>query len=337
MRATVRDVAALAGVSPKTVSNVVNGAASVRPETRRRVEATLAELDYVPNLSARGLRNGRSGNVALALPDLSTAYSAELTRWFVELAHERGWAIQLEQSGADPHREDELVSRARTHLIDGVVLNPTLLSVSAVAGARDLPPTVVIGEVEPRGVDQVHVDSRAAAREMTAHLLATGHRRIAVVGASDDRFTSASSLLRMQGHRDALAAAGVEDDPARYLVTLEWTTAAAASVFAAFLDGGGALPDAVFCFTDSMALGVLHVLASRGIRVPEEVSVVGFDDIAEAAYAVPALTTVRFSKRAVADAALAALERRIADRAAPDSITVIPHELVHRDSVAVRR
>jgi DNA-binding LacI/PurR family transcriptional regulator len=337
MRATVRDVAALAGVSPKTVSNVVNGAVSVRPETRRRVEAALAELDYVPNLSARGLRNGRSGNIALALPDLSTAYSAELTRWFVELAHERGWAIQLEQSGRDPHREDDLVSRARTHLIDGIVLNPTLLSVSAVAGARDLPPTVVIGEVEPSGVDQVHVDSRGAAREMTEHLLATGHRRIAVIGASDDRFTSASSLLRMQGHRDALAAAGVEDDPALYIVTVEWTTAVAASEFAAFLDRVEEPPDAVFCFTDSMALGVLHVLASRGIRVPAEVSVVGFDDIAEAAYAVPALTTVGFSKRAVADAALAALERRIADRTAPDSIAVIPHELVRRDSVATRR
>ena len=86
MRATVRDVANLAGVSPKTVSNVINGVVPVRPETRTKVEAALAELDYVPNLSARGLRNGRSGNIALALPDLSTPYSAELARWFVELA-----------------------------------------------------------------------------------------------------------------------------------------------------------------------------------------------------------------------------------------------------------
>jgi DNA-binding LacI/PurR family transcriptional regulator len=337
MRATVRDVANLAGVSPKTVSNVINGVVPVRPETRARVEAALVELDYVPNLSARGLRNGRSGNIALALPDLSTAYSAELARWFVELAHDRGWAIQLEATGSDPHREVALVSRARTHLVDGLVLNPTQLGMSVVADAAELPPTVVIGEVEPpRGIDQVHVDSIAAAREMTGYLLETGHRRIAVVGGSDDSFRSATSVLREQGHAEALANAGLQVDPALTIALMEWTTAAAASGFAAFLDRIGELPDAVFCLTDSMALGVLHVLAARGIRVPADISVVGFDGIAEAEYTIPALTTVSFSKRAIADAALTALERRIADRHAPGSDLVIPHELVHRDSVAAR-
>lgn len=338
MRATVRDVATLAGVSPKTVSNVINGVVPVRPETKTRVEAALAELDYVPNLSARGLRNGRSGNIALALPDLSTAYSAELARWFVELAHERGWAIQLEQSGNDPQREVELVSRARTHLVDGLVLNPTLLSMSVVAGMTELPPTVVIGEVEPHGIDQVHVDSLGAAREMTAHLIASGHRRIAIVGGSGERFRSATSLLRQQGYGEALAAAGIRPDPTLNIVVPEWSSAAAAAEFAAFLDGASAAdtPDAVFCFTDSMAFGVLHVLAARGIRVPQDVSVVGFDDVAEAAYAIPALTTIGFDKRAIADAALTALEKRIADRHAPGSDIVIPHTLVRRDSVAGR-
>jgi DNA-binding LacI/PurR family transcriptional regulator len=340
MRATVRDVAALAGVSPKTVSNVINGVVPVRPETKMRVEAALAELDYVPNMSARGLRNGRSGAIALSLPDLSTAYSAELARWFVELAHERGWAVQLEQSGSDPQREVELVSRARTHLVDGLVLNPTLLSMSVVAGMTELPPTVVIGEVEPHGIDQVHVDSLAAARELTGHLLARGHRRIAIVGGSGERFHSATSQLRQQGYGEALRAAGIRADPALNIVVTEWTSAAAATEFAAFLDRldarGGERPDAVFCFTDSMALGVLHVLATRGIRVPDEISVAGFDDIAEAAYAIPALTTVGFDKRAIADAALTALEKRIADRHAPGSDIVIPYQIVQRDSVAAR-
>jgi len=340
MRATVRDVAKLAGVSPKTVSNVINGVVPVRPETRERVESALSQLDYVPNMSARGLRNGRSGNIALALPDLSTAYSAELARHFVELAHERGWAIQLEQSGRDPQREVELVSRARTHLVDGLILNPTLLSMSVVAqhGSGELPPTVVIGEVEPHGVDQVHVDSQGAARELTAHLITTGHRRIAIVGGSSERFRSATSVLRQQGYREALGAAGIPEEPGLNIVTTEWTPADAASEFAAFLDGLGArpLPDAVFCFTDSMALGVLHVLAKHGIRVPQDVSVVGFDDIGEAAFAIPALTTVGFDKRAIADAALTALARRIAEPRAEASDIVIPHELVHRDSVERR-
>src|SRR5260370_15415586 len=98
MRATVKDVAKLAGVSPKTVSNVINGVVFVRPETRARVESALAELDYVPNMSARGLRNGRSGMIALALPDLLRPYSAEIIHLVVELAHERGWGVQIQHT-----------------------------------------------------------------------------------------------------------------------------------------------------------------------------------------------------------------------------------------------
>jgi DNA-binding LacI/PurR family transcriptional regulator len=335
MRATVRDVAALAGVSPKTVSNVINGGVPVRPETKARVDAALAELDYVPNLSARGLRNGRSGAIALALPDLSTAYSAELARWFVELAHEEGWAVQIEQTGSNPARERELISRARAHLVDGLVLNPTSLLGSALSSTEGLPPTVVIGEVEPEHVDQVHIDSLAAAEELTAYLLRRGHRRIALVGTSDEVFNTATSSLRHRGHRRALDAAGLPYDPMLEIPVHEWTTAAAAQAFEAFLDRAP-LPDAVFCFTDAMALGVEHVLASRGLRVPEDVSVVGFDDIEAAAYGVPALTTMSFDKRSIASAALESLARRIDDRDAPTRITVLPHRLVERSSVADR-
>src|SRR6478736_4384155 len=146
VRATVKDVAARAGVSPKTVSNVINGVVFVRPETRERVERALAELDYVPNLGARGLRNGRYGLIALALPDLSTAYSAELAHHFVEEGHARGWSVQIEETAAEPTRERDLLWRARSHLVDGLVLNPVSLEVSVLAdegvvSRGPLPPT----------------------------------------------------------------------------------------------------------------------------------------------------------------------------------------------------
>jgi DNA-binding LacI/PurR family transcriptional regulator len=337
MRATVRDVATLAGVSPKTVSNVINGVVPVRPDTRERVEVALKQLDYVPNLAARGLRNGRTGVIALALPDLATAYSAELGKEFVEAAHERGWAVQIEQSGANAERELELISRARTHLVDGLVLNPTTLRGSGVEGDHGpLPPTVVIGEVQPRGVDQVHVDSVGAGRDMTQHLIDLGHRRIVVVGASDETFRSATSELRQAGHEAALTAAGIPIDPTLHITAPAWTPAAAAAVFRRFLDEHGR-PDAVFCFTDSMALGVLSVLAERGVAVPGDVSVAGFDDIPDAAFIVPALTTVSFDKRAIALASLTLLERRIEDRDAPREVVVIPHEVVVRASTGPRR
>ncbi|MDT0231946.1 LacI family DNA-binding transcriptional regulator [Curtobacterium sp. BRB10] len=335
MRATVRDVAALAGVSPKTVSNVVNGGVVVRPETRERVERAVAELDYVPNLSARGLRNGRSGAIALTLPEMGSAYSAELAQSFVELARERGWVVQLEQTGNDPARERELVSRARAHLVDGLILNPVSLSASVLASTEGLPPTVVIGEVEPEHVDQVHVDSRAAAEQVTEHLIAHRHRRIAVVGASPEGAATATSELRERGYTAALTAAGITPDPSLRVPLPAWTTSSAATTFAAWLDEH-ALPDAVFAFTDSIAFGVLHVLAARGVRVPEQVSVIGFDDVDAAAYAIPSLSTVSFDRRAFATAALDLLTRRIADRGAAPETVVVPHRIVERASVGDR-
>ena len=158
MRATVKDVAKLAGVSPKTVSNVINGVVFVRPETKARVESALAELDYVPNMSARGLRNGRTGMIALALPDLLRPYSAEVVHLVVELAHERGWGVQIEQTAAEPKREFELLSKARAYLVDGLILNPVNLDDSAVTTAGPLPPLVLIGDVDQDLVSQVAID-----------------------------------------------------------------------------------------------------------------------------------------------------------------------------------
>lgn len=196
MRPTVKDVAKLAGVSPKTVSNVINGVVFVRPETRARVESALAELDYVPNMSARGLRNGRSGMIALALPDLLRPYSAEIIHLVVELAHERGWGVQIEQTAAEPKREFELLSKARAYLVDGLILNPVNLDDSAVTSAGPLPPVVLIGDVDQDVVSQVAIDNVAAARDMTKHLLSRGCRRIAVVGTPEiPRGSSGAGVL----------------------------------------------------------------------------------------------------------------------------------------------
>ena len=124
MRPTVKDVAALALVSPKTVSNVLGGSVPVAPDTRSRVEAAIERLGYVPNLAARGLRSGRTGIIALVMPDLRAPFSAEVSQDFVELAHARGLAVQIEQSWNDLGRTRELMVQARRHLVDGVVMDP---------------------------------------------------------------------------------------------------------------------------------------------------------------------------------------------------------------------
>ncbi|WEG09535.1 LacI family DNA-binding transcriptional regulator [Microbacterium horticulturae] len=335
MRATLKDVAARADVSAKTVSNVINGSAVVRPDTRARVEAALAELDYVPNLSARGLRNGRSGVIALALPDLATAYSAEMAHAFVEAAHERGWAVQIEETGARPEREATLLSRARARMVDGVVLNPTVADEFALPDDPQLrPAAVLIGEVPQNQLDQVLVDPDHAAYDMTTLLARAGHQRIAVVGAAlaTNTFTS---VLRTRGYRRALADAGLGSDARLEIACDDWTARGGAAAVSAFLDRER-LPDAFFCFTDTLAIGVLSELWRRGIHIPHDVSVAGFDDVADGEFAVPPLTTVSFDKRAFADEALELLAGRIADRGSPARAVTVPYRIVQRESTRQR-
>lgn len=331
VRATVTDVARLAGVSPKTVSNVVNATVQVSPKTREKVERALAELDYVPNLSARGLRNGRTGIVALALPDLSTAYSAAMAHHFVEVAAERGMAIQIEETGSDSEREAQLLSRARVHAVDGLILNPVLLETSAVQPGISLPPVVLIGEVDQPIADHVWIDNVRACRDMTELLIHRGHRRIAVLGA----MRSETSRLRLRGYREAVQAAGLPQDPALEIACHDWTARGAADCLGEFLARGVTI-DAIFCLTDTLALGALNALAAAGLRVPDDVSVAGYDNVAEAAFMVPPLTTVNFDKRQFAEQSLTLLQARIADRDRPIQSVVLPHSIMVRSSVRQR-
>ena len=332
MRATVRDVARLAGVSPKTVSNVVNGFVPVRPETKERVQQALDALDYVPNLSARGLRNGRTGVIALALPDLSTAYSAVMAHHIVVAAARRGWTVQIEETGpSDRRREAELLGRARQHLVDGVILNPVLLETSAVQRGVSLPPVVLIGEVNQPVVDHVWTDNVVASRALVQLLIGHGHRRIGILGVMQ----SATSRLREQGYREAFVAAGLRLDPALEIRCSRWEPAGGYEAVRGWLAAHDP-PDALFCFTDALALGALHAFAEAGIRVPAEVSVVGYDDVPEAAHYTPPLTTVGFDRAEFAEVVLSRLAERIAEPEAPVASLTVPFRLVRRDSVVAR-
>jgi DNA-binding LacI/PurR family transcriptional regulator len=336
VRPTVKDVAALAKVSPKTVSNVLGGTVTVAPETRSRVERAIEELHYVPNLAARGLRSGRTGIIALVVPDLRTPFSAELTQYFVELAHERGIGVQLEQSWGDPARTRELIAAARRHHVDGVVLNPITVAQRDVALANGAGvPLVMLGEVLQDEVDQVWVDSVEAARGITRYLIGLGHRRIAMLGVQDPEEGTVTGRLRQEGYRAALIESGLPVRPELERACSAWSPAGGFGAMTALLDQVG-VPDAVFCATDSIAIGALSALWNAGLRVPHDVSVVGFDDVDDAAYASPPLTTIRFDKRAYAATALDRLIRRIEGSIAPAEQIRFPVEIVRRASATAR-
>ena len=227
VRATVKDVAARAGVSPKTVSNVIHGVVFVRPETRERVERALAELDYVPNLGARGLRNGRYGLIALALPDLSTRVlrraGAPLRR-----GGARARLVACRSRRRPPSRGASATccpGRGRTWST-GSCSTPSRSRTRPCPVVRGpLPPTVLIGEVVQDRADHVGVDSVRASRDVTEHLLATGRRRIAARRARPrSAVETAAARQRTEGYRSALAAAGVAHDPDLEIPVRHWTT-----------------------------------------------------------------------------------------------------------------
>src|SRR5690606_24780330 len=186
MAVTLHDVAKLAGVSIKTVSNVVNNYERVRPESRARVQSAIDELDYKPNLSARSLRSGRSGVISLVVPELGLSYFAQLAEAVIERAEWHGLTVQVEQTGGDRDREIAMLSSARRQLADGLIFSPLGMGQEDADLLRVNYPMVILGERIFGGpVDHITMKNTEAAAAATRFLLESGRRRIAVIGAPE--------------------------------------------------------------------------------------------------------------------------------------------------------
>jgi DNA-binding LacI/PurR family transcriptional regulator len=308
----LRDVAERAGVSVKTVSNVVHGYLHVSAPTRQRVQAAIDELGYRPNLSARTLRSGQSGVIALALPELDMPYFAELTRFVVEAADLHGLTVLVDQTDGIAERERLVMSGIRGHLIDGLVLSPVATDAEELAGSVGHVPIVLLGEKVSHGpVDHVAIDNVAAARLATEHLFDVGCTEVAAIGDQPDSPQgSGAALLRRRGYEDALRRRGISVEKGCVAATPSWLRADGAAAMAKLLDGG-VRPDGVFCFNDTLALGVQRLLAERGLRVPEDVAVIGIDDVEDGRFAVPSLSTIAPDKAQIARTAVQMLIDRM--------------------------
>jgi DNA-binding LacI/PurR family transcriptional regulator len=330
MAVGLRQVAERAGVSVRTVSNVANGFEHVAPETRRRVQQAIDDLGYRPNTAARQLRRGRSETVSLVVPEIGSPYFAELASLLVRVAEERGWTVHIDQTDGAADRERRMVAGPGGQTVDGVICSPWAVApeeLSRLAAG----PLVLLGERAAVGrLDHVAIDNVAASRLATEHLVGQGRRRIAAIGAQPHLHND-TARLRLQGHLAALADAGVatREEWVRPVQSLHRPDGAEAMV--RLLDGGH-LVDAVFCFTDELALGAMRTLAERGVRVPDDVAVVGFDDIEDGRYSVPSLTTIAPDKEEISRLAVDCLADRIQDPGRPDRDLVAGHRLVVRES-----
>jgi DNA-binding LacI/PurR family transcriptional regulator len=329
---TMREVAEAAGVSIKTVSNVVNDYPFIKTATRDRVLRAIDALGYRPNLSARNLSRGRTGLIALALPELDSPYFAEMARLVIAAAAEHSWTVLIEQTDGLRSRELMALQGVRTHLVDGVILSPLALGPDEL-GETGTAPVVLLGERVSRiQLDHVAIDNVAASMEAVQHLAGSGRRRIAAVGAQA-RESAQTAHQRLAGYRRALESAGQPYRPELVRPAPEWHRAAGAAAARELLRLSER-PDAIFCFNDLLALGALRALYEARVDVPGEIAVVGFDDIEDGRFGRPSLTTVAPDKPYIARTSIELLTTRLRRHPPPPPPQEITagHRLIVRES-----
>jgi DNA-binding LacI/PurR family transcriptional regulator len=338
VRVRLEDVARLAGVSMKTVSNVVHRHPHVSASTRDRVQQAIDELGYRPNAVGRRLATGRTGILAFAFCDVGLPYFAELVSVVYREAAARGYRLLLEQTSYSVEEERAVLTGGESALVDGILFQPSVISAAELAELRTDVPVVLLGErAAPITVDHVMIDNVAAAAEVTMHLAALGRRRIGFLGHEPQR-QSETSRQRLLGYQRGLEQAGLGRDMSLLVARDEVTAAGAAQALGAALDAGLAI-DALVCRDDLAAAGALRALHERGFAMPEEVAVTGWDDVQMASYTHPTLTTVAPDTTELVRVALDLLEERVAGYDGLGRHRVTPYEVRFRESapaVAVR-
>ena len=323
-RPVMADVAKLAGVSHQTVSRVINGSANIRPSTRERVERAIAHLDYRPNTAARALVTRRSKMIGIIGSNTALYGPASIQFSIQDAARAAGYFTSLVTLGAVTH--DELrgaldyLSRQSVEAIVMIVTQQDALAVVR-SEATTIPLIVVEGELSGRGLS-VGVDQTAGARLATQHLVDLGHRDIIHVSGP---LNWTEARARRAGYVEVMRAAGL---PVRADHEGDWTPARGYAIGRELVTRNDF--SAVFIANDQMAIGILHAFAQAGISVPGDVSLVGFDDVPEAAYLNPALTTVRQDFHAVGQRAIELLTAVI--DGVSNATPLLAPELIVRDS-----
>lgn len=310
-RVRLQDVAERAGVSMKTVSNVVRDQPYVSESMRERVQRAIDELGYRPNLVGRRLATGRTGFVALGIPDLSHPYYAKLAHVTSRQAELLGYRVLITETSGSLDGERAVVRSSEAGLVDGVIFNPSVMTAREVAAHRDDLPMVLLGESPaPLTMDWVAIDNVAAAREITRRLIEAGCRRIGFVGHEFESL-SATSLQRIEGYEQALREAGITPDPRLMIPTGAELARKAVDEVGAALDGGLTV-DAFACRDDLAALGTLRAAQHRGLRVPEDVMITGWDNVFMTEVTHPSMTTIAPDLEHLVAMALQRLVERIA-------------------------
>ncbi|NMH61493.1 LacI family DNA-binding transcriptional regulator [Alteromonas ponticola] len=327
----MQDIAKRAGVCKATVSRAFNTPDRVSEKTLNKVMKVVDELGYTPNRLAAGLRQGRSRNIAIMLPDITNPYFPPLVRSIEKIAQARGYSVILNDTQDNPALERAFASMLKTRQVDGVITNSQRLPFDIDIMDpldKELPPIVNTSEFCAfDGVTKVGVDNVAIGRDATRHLLDLGHTRIAAIMGTPEIL---SCKQREQGFREELSKSNISLDD-RLLYSGDYSSQSG-------VDGVRKLmqlkdrPTAIFCFGDMVAIGALHELNELGYRVPDDVSVIGVDGIALTQYSHPPLTTIAQPIQEMGQLSITLLLDMIEGNAPKQKLNILPHQLVVRRS-----
>jgi DNA-binding LacI/PurR family transcriptional regulator len=335
-RMDIRTIARLASVSIATVSRTINNVTTVNPKMAKRVWDVIEKLDYVPNTQARALVSGRSRIFGLLISEITNPFFPELIQGFEDIAVEHGYEVLISSTNYDPKRMSHCIRRMLERKVEGVAVmtfgieEPLLEQLAK----RKVPLVFVdVGPDRP-GISVLKVDYQHGIRQAVQHLAALGHRQIAFI-SGPIRLHSAQS--RLAAFSMSMQECGIPINPAWTIQgdhTLEGGVAAMGTLLA-----GKEMPTAVVCSNDMTAIGVLHKSYRAGLRVPDDLSVIGFDDIHIAQVTMPPLTTVQMSRYALAKAAVAALRAQVEEpqQSSGRREFDIPTDLIVRESTGYPR
>ncbi len=330
-RVRLVDVARHAGVSTKTVSNVVHNYEHVTPDMRSKVQKSIRELGYKPNLTARRLVTGKTSMIALAIPETNHPYFSSLADAIVKAAVDRDYRVLIEQTDGDSEKELDVLRDREAGLVDGVIFQPAKVTSLDLAEIQEDTPVVMLGEAaSPIAFDHIMIDNSAAAEVAVKHLIGLGRKRIAFLG--DVRGDNAGATKkRLAGYQKGLEDAGLSVDTSLVL-QVESFSPESAKVAVQEAIRSGIEFEGLLCRDDRFAVAALQLLRDEGISTPEQIAVIGWDDTVLARYSYPTLTSVSPNIQAIATEAVQMLIERIEGLTGSGRHVLAPYNLHIRES-----
>jgi DNA-binding LacI/PurR family transcriptional regulator len=336
---SIKDIARAAEVSHSTVSRALSDSPLVSDETKARIQHLAHEMGYSPDAQARGLVMGRTRTIGIVVTTITDPFIAEIVQAVEETAHDHGYTVILSSSNAEPEREIAAVEMLRSKRVDGVIVTSSRVGAlyQAHLDRLGVPVVLINSHSEQTGpyTSSVNVDNRHGACLATEHLIQLGHRRIAYVTGPADH---SDDLARLSGYRQALSQAGIPIDP--HLVVAGTGRAGGGERAWPMLQALVDPPTAAFCYNDMTAIGLLHAVRGTGLSVPDDLAIVGFDDIPFASYVYPPLTTVAQPKPEMGKLAMEMVLALLSDSGpSKQEVTnvVVRGELIVRESSGAMR